>query len=335
MGVFKWMKGLVSKSPEQPNADALSTIAAHLGLEIDIVHLNKQEASVRDLVAHLVNGYQSLNWQTGRLERKKDDLEGEVERLEGVLNAERKLMRVEKGEWKGDKIAFEHKIDQLEERSGQLLNLWNDCKQKCEGMGTEYENRMTILKTKHKDDEWRLRKEYDLTIQSLQGNIRALEKRADEREQEFLREKRQIEKNHKTIQADQKQQFDTREARLKQAHNQQQERLEKSIQSRNKALITRENFKGQTDAQLKSDFTNLMLKVNNLASLTWTINDSPWTDELQSQISDTPKRLRKQILQDSIWNIFFEKVFCSPFRVFGHEGEALENQWNKVFGKGS
>lgn len=104
--------------------------------------------------------------------------------------------------------------------------------------------------------------------------------------------------------------------------------------ARNKALIAQESYTRITDRELKSMFSSLVCKVDSLARLKWTMNQSPWPDEALSRISDTPKRLQKQIMKEKIWDILYEQVFCSPFRVFGTEGSVLDSEWNKVFRSG-
>lgn len=108
--------------------------------------------------------------------------------------------------------------------------------------------------------------------------------------------------------------------------------LKAEIQARNKALIARETSKSHTDGELKSLYLGIIDDVDGLARLRWTFNRSAWTDELQKELSDAPKRLRKQILQDTIWGVLYEQVFGSPYRMLGSEGKRLEKQWLKDFG---
>lgn len=201
-------------------------------------------------------------------------------------------------------------------------------------MQIEHASLVTNLKAGYKEEEQRMREEHEFAVQGLKGTIQSLETHAKEREKDFISRKTQLEEAHRIKQDELKEQFEAHKSKLKQAHNQQQERLQKSIQSRNKALIARENFSPITDGELKSMFSDLVREVDALARLKWTLNRSPWTDELQSQFSDTPKRLQKQILQETIWDVLFENVFCSPFRVLDKQGSVLESEWNKAFGKG-
>lgn len=111
-------------------------------------------------------------------------------------------------------------------------------------------------------------------------------------------------------------------------------RLRGDIESLNGALLTRDRFTPITDHEFESRFSGLAEEINQCARLPCVSKQSDWTDHFLNQISKNPKRLKKELLQDSLWMILYENIFCSPFRVFGEEGRKLETQWNDAFGKG-
>jgi len=55
--------------------------------------------------------------------------------------------------------------------------------------------------------------------------------------------------------------------------------------------------------------------------------------DLLGRLSGNQRKLKKQILQDSLWIILYTTIFSSPFRIFGDEGRALETQWSDAFGR--
>ncbi|KAF2117306.1 hypothetical protein BDV96DRAFT_23889 [Lophiotrema nucula] len=140
--------------------------------------------------------------------------------------------------------------------------------------------------------------------------------------------------NYDNIIHSQKLQYENTIAQLRRNHQQKVDRLTKDVQSRNKALVARDTFVPISDADIKSETSQLVVAVEEWARTKWEFNHSPWTDEVQRKITKIPRRLQKQILMDSIWTIFHEYIFCSPFRVLGKEGDRLEKQWNDVFGRG-
>ncbi len=258
-------------------------------------------------------------------------LEEEKVTLEGTIQASQEESQTQKAEWRNREDPYRNEISRLKDTQERLRQ---DCEEKIWKIEIQHADRETALGARYKEEERRMREEHESAVRELEDVIKSLHTHADKREHDFNLEKMQLEEAHRVKQDELKEHFKAHESQLKQAHKQQQERLQKDIQSRNKALIARENYSPITDGELKSMFSGLVREVDALARLKWTSNRSPWSDELLSRISDTTKRLQKQILKDTIWDILFEHVFCSPFRVFGKEGSVLESQWNKAFGKG-
>lgn len=307
-----------SKNPDPPDQalspdEVLFKISAEIRPVLELENLGEREISALDLVSCLTNAYRSLNTEKKALDQEKV-------RLEGMI--------------KVNQVNAQNQIDNLRDARDLQAQRRKECEERIEAMKITHAKSMADLKARQEEKEGRMREEYKFDVQNLEDKIQSHKKRAEEREKDFILEKAQLEKGHKIKRDELKEQFEVHESKLKQEHDQQRELLRRSIQSRNRALIARENFSPITDGELKSMFSDLVRKVDALARLKWTLNRSPWTDELQSRMSDTPKRLQKQILQDTIWNVLFQNVFCSPFRVFGEEGRVLESQWNKVFGKG-
>jgi hypothetical protein len=160
-------------------------------------------------------------------------------------------------------------------------------------------------------------------IEKMTATITELEQSSESQRLDFQARMAKMEQDHRE-----------KEALLNEQHNTLQNSLRKDIRSRNKALVARDNAMHLTDGQLKSQFSDLVREVDTLARLEWNRNRSDWTTEMQSQVSETPKRLQRQILQDTIWEILSKEIFSSPFRALGEEGRVLELQWTKDFGTG-
>jgi hypothetical protein len=117
-------------------------------------------------------------------------------------------------------------------------------------------------------------------------------------------------------------------------HANQQARLKRDIEALNGALVKREHFKPLSDNDLKSLFSDLAIDIDHVARLGWKYNRTDWTDELLGQVAKNPRRVKKNILQESLWSVLYDNIFCSPFRVLGEEGRSLETEWNIAFGRG-
>jgi hypothetical protein len=180
----------------------------------------------------------------------------------------------------------------------------------------------TSLKEEHGRYVQQLKDDHESELRKAAEKLAQSEKEAAIQRQQFKAEALRLEQKHRDEQA-----------RLEASANATQTHLKNEIRSRNKALVVREKATGLTDGELRSMFLALLHEVDGLARLSWTSNRSAWTDQLQSELSDNPKRLQKQILLETIWGVLFENVFCSPFRMLGDEGEHLELQWHTSFGK--
>jgi hypothetical protein len=128
--------------------------------------------------------------------------------------------------------------------------------------------------------------------------------------------------------------FENERARLLSDHADQQARLKRDIEALNGALVKREHFKPLSDNDLKSLFSDLAIDIDHVARLRWKYNQTDWTDELLDQVAKNPRRVKKNILQESLWSVLYDNIFCSPFRVLGEEGRSLETEWNIAFGRG-
>jgi chromosome segregation ATPase len=99
-------------------------------------------------------------------------------------------------------------------------------------------------------------------------------------------------------------------------------------------MLERDTFKTMSDNDVEDRFLRLVQEVDTLSRLEWKQNRNAWTDQILSRLSTNQRLLKKQILQDSMWVLLHDFIFCSPFRIFGKEGQILESQWNKQCGKG-
>ncbi|ERF69672.1 hypothetical protein EPUS_03664 [Endocarpon pusillum Z07020] len=329
-GLQREIESLEMRAEEQRKAFIFEKI------ELEKIHKTKQDELRRE--EQRVGNEHKVKVQG--LQRKIQSLEMCAEEQEKAFIFEKmkleKIHRTKQDEQRREeqRVGNEHKVKvQSLQRKIQSLEMCAEEQEKAfifEKMKLEKIHR--TKQDEQRREERRVSKEHEVKVQSLQGKIQSLEMYAEEQEKAFIFEKMKLEEIYKTKQNELREQSKALESRLKQAHDQEQERLQKCIQSRNKALIARDNFSPITDGELKSMFSDLVGEVDALARLKWTLNESPWTNNLQGQLSDNPKRLQKQILQDTIWNALFENVFCSPFRVFRNEGTVLEFQWNKAFG---
>ena len=138
------------------------------------------------------------------------------------------------------------------------------------------------------------------------------------------------------------------QAQKDQDHAQGVRQLREDVQRLNAALLTRDdqlylgelfttpNLPTRPDEQIQSKFSEIEQMVESLGRLPWKQQPAMWTSEvLQSVGRNRVERvLKKAIVQDLVWCLLFNHIFCSPFRVFGAEGRSLEEEWRKQCGQG-
>jgi hypothetical protein len=131
-------------------------------------------------------------------------------------------------------------------------------------------------------------------------------------------------------------------------HKESTERLRQEVQELNAALLTRDDeiYQGgiftapglprKPDDKIKNAFVEIQQMVEDISRLEWKDEQQLWPEELFQTIGNrhVPRMLKNAILQDAIWSLLFQYVFCSPFRIFGETGQELEREWNEQCGKG-
>jgi len=129
--------------------------------------------------------------------------------------------------------------------------------------------------------------------------------------------------------------FNEERQRLEKERFEQQSDLRKDVEYLNGELLARDPYTPLTDHELKSPFQALGVEIDALSRVKWKPDQKEWPNDLLGKLSDNQRKLKKQLVQDTVWTILFERIFCSPFRLFGEEGQSLELQWSKAYNEGT
>ena len=205
-------------------------------------------------------------------------------------------------------------------------------------MRQEHDSEISRISQEHDSEISRMSQEHESHRARLIAQMAEMKQEHDS-EQEQLRtsfdaRKLHLERQKVEGEARLKSQFETKKAQLESMHATEKRRLQKDIEAYSGALLTRDEFKPMPDNEIKARFLDLVQEIDALARLEWRSVQKEWTTQVLLGLSVNQRLLRKQILQDSIWVILHENIFCSPFRIFGEEGGSLESQWNDEYGKG-
>jgi hypothetical protein len=91
-----------------------------------------------------------------------------------------------------------------------------------------------------------------------------------------------------------------------------------------------------SDHELAIRFQNLASEVDEFARVRWDNNqESTWLfpDKVLRK-SENERRTKQYIVQNTLWVILYERIFCTPFRMLGDEGKSLERIWVEKYGQG-
>jgi hypothetical protein len=113
--------------------------------------------------------------------------------------------------------------------------------------------------------------------------------------------------------------------------------LKETVEILKMDLARRDHFKAMSDRELANRFKEITDEVDDFSRYPWEKDqESSWPFPLRVILSsEKNERVTKQeVMQNTLWVILYKKIFCTPFRVLGEEGKALELEWVKTYGQG-
>jgi hypothetical protein len=133
-----------------------------------------------------------------------------------------------------------------------------------------------------------------------------------------------------------REEFEAREEEARRGEMARMEQFRRDNEALKGELVAREHFKGLSDPEIYSSFKKLAGEVDSFSRIQWEKRkESRWPlPESTLKRSENPRKLKQHIVQGSIWVILNEKIFRSPFEVFGEEGQKMHRDWTETFGEG-
>jgi len=232
-------------------------------------------------------------------------------------------------------LKYKSMIEQMREDHELERARWQSTKEKIQ---RDYKAEMDLMQ-KEQDSE------IALMIEEHAAATAKMAREHESKQAQLIDQISEMKKDHASAQEKMRKSFEARKRELEaefkikveqveMAHVEERKRLRKDVDAYSVALLARDQFTPKPDNEIKARFLDLVQDVDALARLEWKANQKEWTNQVLQSLSPNQRPLKKQILQDTIWVILHESIFCSPFRVFGEEGQALETQWNGECGKG-
>ena len=302
----------------------------------------KHQDEIDKLVKNVSRLESDNNAQRGEIQRAHEkeqrsfqEYNAEKNRLQKALNAE--------------KEALQHLQDEEKRLRSRILELQREHKSKIDLMQHEHESEKGRMQREHKSEKDRLQQEHESEEDRMQqehkfeedrmqneheSNLALMRAKMEKMKQEHDSEQKKMRKVVDEEKVRLKSEFQTMKAQLERAHAEETKRLRRDIEAYSEDLLARDDFKPMLDNEIKGRFLDLAQEIDTLARLEWKPNQKEWTNQVLRRLSGNQRLLKKQILQDSVWVILHENIFCSPFRVFGEEGRRLESQWNDKYQQG-
>ena len=112
--------------------------------------------------------------------------------------------------------------------------------------------------------------------------------------------------------------------------------LKGDVETLKGAPIKRSHFKTMGGRELSLRFQDLATEIDDFSRVRWdNRRESTWPfpDKVLRKL-ENERRSKQHVIQNTIWVIFYERIFCTPFRVLGTEGELMEQDWIEKYGQG-
>lgn len=351
----------VKRTPEEIEAhnkdlsDKLTTIRhlvelVHESLESRLhekVDIKKGDPQI--LVKQLLDGYRKVcrefkvqDEELSKVKRDKAGLEKALKQSQDEKFGLEKKLRGDidriKNENSDNTWTLESKIRSLEsDKKGMKARIDN--------VQSELQTQLQRKEQQHQTENIETQNQYQAQIDSLRSDFTRQKKDLEHKMSEMIvtyeSERDELARQSRDKASKLKKTFEEEKARLEGRLEEERQRLKgeleeqadrsrKDIETLNGALLKRDKFTPIADRELKDRFLHLDGEIENLARVDWKLNDTDWRDGVLS-LSKNPKKLKRYILQDELWAVLYETIFCSPFRVFGTEGRILETQWSDAF----
>ena len=95
-------------------------------------------------------------------------------------------------------------------------------------------------------------------------------------------------------------------------------------------LVSRDHIKGLSDRELAAQFKKLNTIIEDFSRTEWDHSrEADWPlseEELRSLYPRNVRKLKQQIIQNSLWLSLYEFIFRSPFRIIGEHGLAFDSE---------
>ncbi|KAG4439729.1 hypothetical protein IFR05_004807 [Cadophora sp. M221] len=200
------------------------------------------------------------------------------------------------------------------------------------------DRRLDALKAEHDEEKTGMRAAHEKEKVALVTDLRTAKSQYQKRLQEMdIQLQQEIVGKEKRLDA-LRAEHDEEKTGMRAAHEKEKvsltRGLQESVEVLKGALVRRDHFKAMSDHELSYRFQEISSEVDDIARIHWDqrqVSTWPFTDQ-SFRHSENERRMKQYLIQNTLWVILYERVFCTPFRILGEEGKALEREWLQRFG---
>jgi DNA repair exonuclease SbcCD ATPase subunit len=226
-------------------------------------------------------------------------------------------------------------ISELKDLTARLEEDNTKWAQRCKSLDEIKNNLEHRLISASKDRDIRVEKmeeKFDARIQreraQWESSVDALES-----ENEHLKSCLEQEKAHKS------QELLSHEKVFRQKFEEERVGLRTVIEEFKIAATRREHFKGLRDNDLVRRFRMILSHVEGFSRMRWDEDrEASWPiakSHMWQLTASNPRKLKEYIVQSSLWSLLHERIFRSPFCVFGYEGRDMDRNWISTYASGN
>jgi hypothetical protein len=211
------------------------------------------------------------------------------------------------------KETYETRIRDLEASSNERMK--NEYERHCEEMRQEKERHGNTV-NEYKASIARLKLDAELEQRRLHELLQTEQER-------FQEEQKRREKELKR-----------QEAKLTKKYTNETLQLRTVNEELKQGLFDRKHFRGLKDRDLGNLFRSIAGQVQDFANMEWNGPTSDWPfdeHQLLDIHGENTRKLKKQIVQNTVWLLLYDYIFASPFKIFGSEGEILDRDWIDIY----
>jgi hypothetical protein len=308
--------------------------------------------SLEDALATKKVEYESLQARHRSLEDKVLSLEKEIEK-EGIKIS---LLREEQAT-REQRVTVDHRVELQELKKSnedEIASIRSRFEKEMMRMKNYFEGEIRHLQQSHRDtiesydvgrgkmseqherEKAVLRRQIEDATTDFHRQLDSIQNKNTEEMKKKSKEIEEILKNHEAEKEKMRKLHDNEKMQLELKREQENRELRNDVEALKGALVKRDHFRALSDRELSYRFQDIASEVEDFARVGWDKRwetDWPFPDTVFSN-SKNERKAKKHIVQNAIWVILYEKIFCTPFRVLGNEGKALEREWIEMYGQG-